>query len=238
MYVPNWDNVSNRRARCPWTVLVTTGGYGAPSNVWKSTDGNTFTSIQSNLPAFPVYDGAISWVNRDHYVIGTDIGVWASNDGGLSWGEENDLLDRVPTFRVRQRKLYTDDCPVIYLGTHGRGIFRTTTLTPEGCNTTPGILTSVDEPVRVDNQILNFNIFPNPTSDLAKVKVNIQEVGNVEINVFDLPGRVVNQRTFTNMAAGEHILDMDVSDLPAGNYLMSLRVDDQLYESRIFVISR
>ena len=64
------------------TVYATFGGYNK-GNVWKTTDGGQeWSNIGSALPEAPVRSLAIHPRNSKFLYIGTEVGVFASEDGG------------------------------------------------------------------------------------------------------------------------------------------------------------
>jgi photosystem II stability/assembly factor-like uncharacterized protein len=68
-----------------FTKYVTFGGFNG-DNVWKTTDsGQTWTPIHHNLPIAPIRSLVISPSNPDRLYVGTEVGVFASVDGGMTW---------------------------------------------------------------------------------------------------------------------------------------------------------
>jgi len=67
------------------TLLVMFGGF-ARDNLWQSDDdGQSWRNIHGNLPAAPVFDVTRHPRNRTWLYAATDLGVFASTDGGSSW---------------------------------------------------------------------------------------------------------------------------------------------------------
>lgn len=67
------------------TAWITYGQYGAP-NVWKTTNlGETWTSAWGNMPDIPVNGLAVHPEDENILFIATDIGVFATFDGGIHW---------------------------------------------------------------------------------------------------------------------------------------------------------
>ncbi len=98
-------------------VYVTFGGY-AVSNVWKTLDGGaTFVDLGASLPEAPVYSLAIHPVNPDYLYLGTEVGVFASADGGATWSPTNEGPTNCSATELfwMNRKLVA--------ATHGRGLF-------------------------------------------------------------------------------------------------------------------
>jgi photosystem II stability/assembly factor-like uncharacterized protein len=87
----------------------------------KSTDrGKTWTSISGNLPE----RGSVYTLKQDHVdgnllFAGTEFGVFATNDGGVSWTQ---LKSGLPTIAVREIEIQRREDDLV-LGTFGRGFY-------------------------------------------------------------------------------------------------------------------
>ena len=214
-------------------VVVTLGNYGNTNYVYRSTNATanspTFTSRQSNLPAMPVYDAIIDYHNANNIILGTELGIWASADAGLSWNEENQGMATVPTFQVVQQMLYNQECQVIYIGTHGRGLFRTTTLTPFDCKLAAG------QP-EVKTQLLNrLSIYPNPIADKAFVELDMKTNDQATLQIIDVVGRVYRNINLPDLQFGVNRIEIDFSDLPGGVYIVAVRINNEFDTKRVFV---
>jgi hypothetical protein len=98
-------------------VYVTFGGYSR-GNIWKTTDGGaTWSNIGNALPEAPVRSVTIHPRKEDFIYIGTEVGVFASEDGGANWSPTNEG----PT------NCSVDDLfwmgQTLVCATHGRGMF-------------------------------------------------------------------------------------------------------------------
>ncbi|URM89095.1 hypothetical protein LUW75_02655 [Streptomyces sp. MRC013] len=132
--VPSWDRVGvtgprplepARYCTCltahpddPDTVYATFGGY-VRGNVWATGDGGgEWVNLGSALPAAPVRALAVHPRHPAYLYCGTEVGLFASEDAGLSWSPTNEG----PT------NCSVDD--LFWMGgtlvcvTHGRGMFR------------------------------------------------------------------------------------------------------------------
>jgi photosystem II stability/assembly factor-like uncharacterized protein len=214
-------------------VIVTRTGYGAGgASVLKSTDGINFTNITHNLPDMPVYDVVIDQRNNNNYIIGTELGFWSSSDAGATWNAETGVLGFTPVYRVRQVPLYDDACPVIYGGTHGRGFWRTTTLL---AGTSCNLVSGMDNPKNTDaNRTVDFTVFPNPVTDKGSIKITLAQAAKVELNIIDMPGRIMSRQSF-NGTEGNNVFSFDAQDLPAGSYLATVRIGNNVVKSKVFI---
>ena len=128
---PTWTEVDNNATALPNRrvtriaidpnnvnrVFVTFGGYTS-GNVWGTTDGGaSWANRTGTLPAAPVYGFVISPSNSQTLYAGTDVGVFASDDGGSTWNGTNigPTLASVQELLVLGTNLVTV--------THGRGVF-------------------------------------------------------------------------------------------------------------------
>lgn len=100
------------------SVYATFGGYNR-GNVWKSTDGGlSWNNIGNALPEAPVRSLTIHPQNADFLYIGTEVGVFASEDNGQTWSATNEG----PTNCSVDELFWMDE--TLVCATHGRGLFQ------------------------------------------------------------------------------------------------------------------
>jgi hypothetical protein len=81
--------------------------------------GKTWTSVSSNLVASPINVVVQDRKNQNLLIVGNDIGVWVSIDGGGAWTR---LKANLPTVPVHDLTVHPRENDLV-LGTYGRGIF-------------------------------------------------------------------------------------------------------------------
>ncbi|MCK4890208.1 MAG: hypothetical protein KAS97_09765, partial [Candidatus Aminicenantes bacterium] len=87
--------------------------------IWKSENfGRTWTDISGNIPVGPVNVIREDPENRKRLYLGTDAGVYISNDGGKKW----EVLGDMPFAYVHDLAYHPRDNMII-IATHGRGIW-------------------------------------------------------------------------------------------------------------------
>lgn len=102
----------------PDTVYVAFGGY-LSDNVWVTRDGGVdWSPPSSGLPTAPVRAVAIHPRRRDRIYLGTEVGVFASEDDGAHWSPANDGPANVSVDQL----LWMGE--TLTAVTHGRGMFR------------------------------------------------------------------------------------------------------------------
>ncbi|HVT05416.1 MAG TPA: hypothetical protein VHL58_18805, partial [Thermoanaerobaculia bacterium] len=111
----NWLTIDPRSSD---TVYAMFGGFRS-DNIWKSTDGGVnWTNIQGAVPALPMRTLAIHPFNSNWLYLGTETGIFTSEDGGQSWTIPSDG----PT-NAEVRQLFFVNT-TLYAVTFGRGIFK------------------------------------------------------------------------------------------------------------------
>jgi len=102
-------------------VYITRSGFG-PAQLYRSTTGGTtWTAVGSGLPNVPANAVAVDPLNANRVFVGTDIGVYESNDGGDSFTAFSTGLP----LGLVVSDLEIDQSPhVLTAGTYSRGAWR------------------------------------------------------------------------------------------------------------------
>ena len=69
-----------------------------------------------------------------------------------------------------------------------------------------------------------LNVYPNPTNGLTTLEFNNGASGMANLEVFNLVGERVVAESYGNLASGENRIQLDLSGLNAGIYLVNLNV--------------
>ncbi|HUX93447.1 MAG TPA: FlgD immunoglobulin-like domain containing protein, partial [Ignavibacteriaceae bacterium] len=160
------------------TVYATYSGYLLGDKVFKSTNyGQTWTNVSGNLPNIPVECLVVNPNNLQNLIIGTDLGIFTSFDGGASWTQDNSGLANVAVFDLDYRA--SDN--TIFAATHGRGMF-SAPLTITGVqNTNSNIPTT-------------FHVsqnYPNPFNPSTIIQYSLPQANKVKIVVYDISGKEI-----------------------------------------------
>jgi hypothetical protein len=195
--------------------LVCFAGFnGTNKRTNNATAANpTFTNLGAIVSGIATYDGIIDRNDPDILVVGTSNGAWVSENGGATWENASTGFEGTPVYEVRQNWRSFDEGNgrpgEIYLGTFGRGIWRTTQYLGTNNNTgTPG-----------GQFKTKLRTYPNPTRDNTTLAFELAQSGKVEVQVYAITGRLVWSKTM-QMSDGSQEISIDGSDLPTGTYIV------------------
>jgi len=92
-------------------------------------------------------------------------------------------------------------------------------------------------PVAVDNRKAEptISVYPNPVTELAVMKVNMVQGGNVQIHLTNMLGQTVMSLDKGFVAAGNHEFTLDASRVNAGLYFITLQVNGEKYTRKVVV---
>ena len=216
-------------------VVVARTGYGSNGTILHTTTDTVFTNVSGNLPTMPAYDIVIDATNSNNYIAATELGIWTTDNRGTTWVEENggvggNNIGWTPIYKIRRKPLFEEGCPVLYIGTHGRGMWRCTSLTPTSCKTNVGIKEA--NTGLINNKSLL--VYPNPTSDLANISLQLTENATIEINVITLTGSLVSTQKVDG-TSGKNEFTINMSSLSSGSYIVSVKAGSKETVSKVII---
>ncbi len=224
----------------PGKLLITTGGFGSTDHVYELTNAQNASSASNagsrplggNLPDFPVYDPEYNVNKPNQVLLGTELGVWATDDissNNPTWTQEIAGLGNVRVLDVLQQRLPFSEAQnygQFYLGTYGRGIWTSTDLV--------GFNDKFDD-FSDDVEISTMKLYPNPVIAIGKVVFDMPVNGSAEIMIYDISGKVV-QQTSQNYAKGEATFEFAVNNMPAGTYFFRMKVGSAEKHAKFVVV--
>jgi len=238
----------------PNNVLVTLGNYGNEHYVLFTENALAetpeFDSRQGSLPQAPVYSSVIEMTDNNIAIIGTEYGIFVTENihaNSPEWYLQADKMGIVPVFDLKQQIVPkvsdevvlvngnevtvipypgTDNFGIIYAATYGRGLMRSNTFR---------------KPVGIDDIFTDHNLvketlklYPNPVTENATIEIDIIKKGSVTIQVVDVSGRLVGSKQ-TNVNEGFNKLNMNLSHLNTGTYIIKAVSGNQVFTSKFMV---
>src|SRR5690606_32255982 len=178
-------------------ALITLGNYGNSNYIYRASNllggSPTFTNITGNLPSMPVYDGFIELGNSNLLFVGTDLGVYASDNGGTTWTAQTNEANgfpKVPVLALRQYIFPGRSRGAIYAGTHGRGFFE--------CQQ---YFTSIKD-IRTKSKAEQIKAYPNPADNQCRIEFNLPSTQKVSVKLYDLSGKMLLNNEYSELNAG------------------------------------
>ena len=77
-------------------------------------------------------------------------------------------------------------------------------------------------------------VFPNPTSDVANIRITLERPMDVNVEVFNIMGQTVAVRDY-GLMYGDEIIPMNVAQFATGTYMVRVSLDDQVITKQIVV---
>jgi len=85
----------------------------------------------------------------------------------------------------------------------------------------------------IPNQTAISNIFPNPFNPNINIEFQLDKHSNIDIKIYDLNGRLVNNLINRNYNIGTHIVTWDASSFSSGIYFVKLKSGDKIITEKI-----
>jgi len=79
------------------------------------------------------------------------------------------------------------------------------------------------------------NIYPNPTSNIANLQLSIKKTMNLEIGVYDVLGKKVQQIDNAKFSNGIHNISFDTSNLENGTYFIKYQSNEMVNNVKFVV---
>lgn len=196
-------------------LFVTMHNYNVVS-VWYSNDGGvTWLNKEGNLPDLPVKCILKNPLNTEEVIIGTELGVWFTNNftnANPTWNQSYNGMSNV---KVTDLDLRNDN--KVFASTYGRGIF-------SGSFTAQPLLDN--STILLKNDLI---IYPNPVTDILNIDSE-KFSGKLEVKLIDLNGKVV-QTSLISDFNGHYALSL--TSLAKGIYILKLNGENMSYSQKI-----
>jgi len=173
---------------------------------WVDISGFETDDIKVSSNGFPnvaTYSLLVMPFDTNMIWAGTEIGLFESLDGGVTWNYANNGL---PAVGIWQMKIVNNQ---IVLATHGRGIW--TVETSE--------IVATNDIVKRE---IKIGLYPNPIQESSTITFDIEEKQNVNISIYSLDGKLV-KNILDKKVSGNQSIRFDRQGMLPGTYIVSLK---------------
>jgi photosystem II stability/assembly factor-like uncharacterized protein len=188
-------------------VYCTISGYRFHDNVahvYRSNDyGNTWISIDGNLPDVPCNDILVDPVHLSTLFVATDVGVYISDNLGVTWLP---LGNGMPSVPVTDLRLHWPT-KQLFAATYGRSIYSFDLAQ---------FYVGVETP-----EVYDMKIFPNPLSEKSRITFSSVSDDNIELCITDVLGKVISSLNIP-IKAGFNSFKFP-EDLRSGIYFLTMK---------------
>lgn len=191
---------------------------GTTQGLYKSTDAGAGWSRQGSMTA--VRAVVVDTLYTDIVYAGTGSGVYITTDAGATWSPFSDSLTNTSVLTLALRP---GPNGLVFAGTDGGGLFRTTPLLG---------IRSKGEGAGLAGP--GFSFSPNPCRQFASLRLGPGLQGRLRVGVCDVIGRNVACLE-SNAGHGASGLVLDVRRLPEGVYLVTLEAGDVSARQKLVV---
>jgi hypothetical protein len=198
------------------TLWVTLSNYYATDKVFKSTNaGATWTNVTGNLPNVPV--NCIVYVPNtpNGIYVGTDLGVFYTDDILGTWVP---FSTNLPNVIVNELDIQASSGK-LRAGTYGRGLWETPIY----------ITTNVSTTEAIDNSI---KVYPNPTT--GEVYIDFPANSTTDISVYNIIGDKIDDIAIET--SGMNQSKIDLSNQPKGIYLIRIQNGETVSTEKVVLM--
>lgn len=207
---PTWTELANRQivgstsdvefGQSEDDIFVTVHNYGV-NNVWFTSDGGTtWEAKDGDLPDLPVKAILQNPLNTEQVIIGTELGVWFTENFSSSSPNWRQAYNGMSNVKVLDLDLRNDN--MVFAATHGRGIF--------SGMFTPDFLS-------VEENTLASDLTLYPTVSNGEITISAKSnIGKLNLAIYNLSGQLVYNSVLDMSANSRKQLSLNLS---SGLYL-------------------
>ena len=78
-------------------------------------------------------------------------------------------------------------------------------------------------------------VYPNPFKGTTRIKVVVEQSGEVKIRIFDITGKEVGATNYGRLGKGEHLLTIDGTTLKSGIYFCNINIGEKGFTQKMVV---
>ncbi len=223
----NWTGANNGLTY-PYVYYITTSGSNvyagiAAHGLYLSTNYGTNWNV-TGLSFFTVCSIAVMGVNifAGTYDYLTSTGIFMSTNNGINWVGKNHGFNVIP--HVLSLLIVNN---YIYAGTYEQSVWRREISEITGIK---NISTGPLERFEIGQN------YPNPFNPVTKIKFGIPESDFVELEIYDILGKLVQVLVNKKLSAGEYEYEWNGSAHSSGIYFYKFRAGDYVQTRKMVLL--
>ncbi len=196
-------------------IIISYSNYGMVSIYETCNGGNSWNSIEENLPDVPVRYVMFNPTDPQSTLCATEIGIWSRTSGqnGGQWSPENQGMANVRVDHL----LYRESDDLLIAATHGRGLF-TTTLESNGV--VPVDIISFDLSLDLDHEYITLDWIVGQEINIDQYVIEKSFDGSVWDDIGSLKG--IDSYSHRQLSFEDR--DLFIKDY---NYYYRIRIEDR-----------
>jgi hypothetical protein len=86
------------------------------------------------------------------------------------------------------------------------------------------------------NMQLGIEVWPNPVSDIISASITLANASSLDVRLFDINGKEVRSVFSGYEPSGIWSMEIDLTGLASGTYILAARIPGQIVESRVSLV--
>jgi len=194
----------------PATAFATFSGFTSGQKVYKTTNsGSSWSNISGDLPNLPTSCIVVNPGSVDKLAVGTDLGVFATIDGGSTWYQRNNGMANVSVVDLD----YRSSDGKVFAATHGRGMF----------SAPLSDVTPVEDEFEIPIDFVLKQNYPNPFNPSTTIKFSLPQSEFVYIRIYNSIGEEITELAASQYNAGTHTVHFNASSIASGIYYYRIK---------------
>jgi len=178
---------------------------------------------------------SISWYTVDKVSGEVNYYLAESNDFGVTFESADVISEEISSFGGGA--FYGDYNASVKKGCHTYSVWSDgRTGSPDvyiaKTATCEDIVVSVPELSPVSDAFKVSYLWPNPALNEINLEITLRESELISIDIYDLQGRFIKSSFEEQVLQGNHNVRIDISEIPAGKYLVKIQAEGGLFASR------
>ena len=186
-------------------IFVTIHNYGVESIWYTNNGGTSWVSKEGNLPDMPVKSILQNPLNLEEVIIGTELGVWYTNNFSSASPRWSSSFNGMRNVKVMDLDVRNDN--MVFAATYGRGVFS-------------GMFTANSFSVNEEEIFANaIKVFPT-VSEGQFTLTSTKSLGSTQVQMYSITGQKVYDTTVDIEQGLRKEFDLNVN---SGMYLIKLK---------------